>query len=447
MVNRQNVRRRERSPRSPADHGVLSRGHRGGPVRTGGEDGGSSTRPWPWSIPKSARAAEDVEKILRQRSALLRTSGRRLDRRDRRHPRRVGRPARRRRHRLVEARETLVEELAPITTAHYSRLAGAPTDVTLDYRRSWSGRLLDALAETRSKDVERGVSLTGPHRDELELSLGGLPGRTHASQGEQRSLALALQLAAHQLATERLGTPPVLLLDDVFSELDPFRAKALLAGLPRGQALLTTALPAPVGGGRGQDLPGRGRADRCPPADGGGSGLMGADPIERDAADPRRLEDSLDAVTRQLGLQGRQGPRPPVRVLAGDRRSAAMAGHVQPIRLDSEALVVSVDHPAWATQVRGDGGRICWTGWSRRPGRPGRLGWRSGSGARRGRSHGDHRSGKAAPEARLEPWNRVTAVVDRMRPMRRRRPRCPGSRSVNRCWKGRACGAEKRGRG
>ena len=159
----------------------------------------------------------------------------------------------------MEAREALVDELAPIATAHYSRLAGAPTVVTLDYQRSWSGRLVEALAETRSKDVERGISLTGPHRDELELSLGGLPGRTHGSQGEQRSLALALQLAAHQLATDRLGTPPVLLLDDVFSELDPYRAKALLAGLPPGQALLTTALPAPAGGRCGEDLPRRGR--------------------------------------------------------------------------------------------------------------------------------------------------------------------------------------------
>jgi DNA replication and repair protein RecF len=58
-------------------------------------------------------------------------------------------------------------------------------------------------------------------------------------------LALALQLAAHQLASERLGSPPVLLLDDVFSELDPFRSRAVLAGLPPGQTLLTTALPAP----------------------------------------------------------------------------------------------------------------------------------------------------------------------------------------------------------
>jgi DNA replication and repair protein RecF len=148
---------------------------------------------------------------------------------------------------LVEARETLTIELAPITSVHYSRLAGRDIDVGLTYRRSWSGRLDEALAASRRNDLERGATLVGPHRDELELSLEGLPSRTHASQGEQRSLALALQLAAHQLATERLGSAPLLLLDDVFSELDPFRSRALLAGLPPGQALLTTALPAPPG--------------------------------------------------------------------------------------------------------------------------------------------------------------------------------------------------------
>jgi DNA replication and repair protein RecF len=106
--------------------------------------------------------------------------------------------------------------------------------------------LVDALAQVRAGDVERGVTSVGPHRDELDLSIAGLAGRTHTSQGEQRSLALALRLAAHELATKRIGTPPVLLLDDVFSELDPFRTAALLEGLPPGQTLLTTALPAPT---------------------------------------------------------------------------------------------------------------------------------------------------------------------------------------------------------
>jgi DNA replication and repair protein RecF len=195
--------------------------------------------------PKAARAADDVDKVLRQRAALLRSSGRRLspevattlDVWDARlHDAGTA---------LVEAREALVVQLGPLAEAHYVRLAGRPTSVAMVYRRSWHGELAEALGAARTHDLERAATSVGPHRDDLELGLSGLPARSHASQGEQRSLALALQLAAHQLATERLGSAPVLLLDDVFSELDPARSTALLAGLPPGQVLLTTALPAP----------------------------------------------------------------------------------------------------------------------------------------------------------------------------------------------------------
>ncbi len=245
MVNRQSVRRRgdlhealRTTVFSPEDIGVV----RAGPA----ERRRFLDEALAVVEPKAARAAEDVEKILRQRTALLRSSGRRLapevaDTLDVWDARLDAAGTA-----LVEARERLVEELAPLAGVHYSRLAGTDTDLGLAYLRSWSGRLADALTESRAKDVERGVSSVGPHRDELELTVNGLPSRTHASQGEQRSLALALQLAAHQLATERLGSAPVLLLDDVFSELDPFRSQALLAGIPRGQTLLTTALPAPA---------------------------------------------------------------------------------------------------------------------------------------------------------------------------------------------------------
>jgi DNA replication and repair protein RecF len=78
------------------------------------------------------------------------------------------------------------------------------------------------------------------------LSIRGLPSRTHASQGEQRSLALALRLAAHRLVTDRTGTAPVLVLDDVLSELDDQRATALLAHLPAGQIIITTATAIPA---------------------------------------------------------------------------------------------------------------------------------------------------------------------------------------------------------
>ena len=195
--------------------------------------------------PRAARTAEDVEKTLRQRAALLRSTGRSLsvdaaatlDVWDERLAR-DGTA-------LVQARQDLLEALTEDTARHYSRLAGRPTDLSLVYRRSWEGALVDALQASRNQDLQRGVTTVGPHRDEIDLVLDGLPARTHASQGEQRSLALALQLAAHQLATVRLGSAPLLLLDDVFSELDPARADALLAGLPAGQALLTTAMPPP----------------------------------------------------------------------------------------------------------------------------------------------------------------------------------------------------------
>ncbi len=245
MVNRQSVRRRgdlhqalRTTVFSPEDIGVV----RSGPA----ERRRFLDETLAVVDPKAARVAEDVDKILRQRTALLRTSGRRLtpDVADTLDvwDARLGAAG----TSLVESREQLVEELAPLAGVHYSRLAGTDTVLGLEYVRSWAGPLSEALVGARGKDLERGVSTIGPHRDELELAVGGLPSRTHASQGEQRSLALALQLAAHQLATERLGSAPVLLLDDVFSELDPFRSRALLAGLPRGQALLTTALPAPV---------------------------------------------------------------------------------------------------------------------------------------------------------------------------------------------------------
>jgi DNA replication and repair protein RecF len=74
-----------------------------------------------------------------------------------------------------------------------------------------------------------------------------MPARTHASQGEQRTMALALRLAGHQVVRDAVGAPPILLLDDVFSELDPARAGALLAHLPVGQAILTTAGVIPDG--------------------------------------------------------------------------------------------------------------------------------------------------------------------------------------------------------
>jgi DNA replication and repair protein RecF len=159
---------------------------------------------------------------------------------------------------LAREREQLVAGLDPEVGKAYAQLAqGAGIAVSMAYRRSWEGPLSEALGASRHDDVRRGITTVGPHHDELELAIAApcalgpvgdrLPARTHASQGEQRSLALALRLGAHALTTEVTGTPPVLLLDDVFSELDAARGAALLAHLPDGQALLTTTGPIPSG--------------------------------------------------------------------------------------------------------------------------------------------------------------------------------------------------------
>ena len=144
------------------------------------------------------------------------------------------------------ARATLVARLAPMVQEAYEQLAGVPTAIDLHYEPPWRvAGLESALSEARAADVRRGVSTVGPHRDELTLSIAGLPSRTHASQGEQRTLALALRLAGHRLVTERTGSAPVLVLDDVLSELDDHRATALLGHLPPGQVIITTASELP----------------------------------------------------------------------------------------------------------------------------------------------------------------------------------------------------------
>lgn len=203
--------------------------------------------------PRYEALVDEVERILRQRGALLRhaPSGRgggdvlsTLDVWDERLAS-AGEA-------LAQARRELCEDLLPLVNQAYQALAGHDEDgvaaaTSLEYRQSWSGSLGEALAAVRDEDLRRQLTTVGPHRDDLEIALGGRPVRTQASQGEQRSAALALRLATHQLATAEHGQPPVLLLDDVFSELDPRRAGALVSQLPTGQVLLTTAVdPPPV---------------------------------------------------------------------------------------------------------------------------------------------------------------------------------------------------------
>ena len=201
--------------------------------------------------PRLDAARDEFERVLRQRNALLRQAagaggrlsgdlGTTLDVWDERLAA-AG-------ERLGEARTDLCGRLEPLVAKRYAQVAGNGAHVGLVYEAPWRAPgLAAALADVRTDELRRGISLIGPHRDEVALSVDGLPARTHASQGEQRSLALALRLGVHALVTEVFGVAPVLLLDDIFSELDAVRSAALVAHLPDAQALLATTVGVPSG--------------------------------------------------------------------------------------------------------------------------------------------------------------------------------------------------------
>jgi DNA replication and repair protein RecF len=201
--------------------------------------------------PRHDALIDDVERILRQRNALLKqcAGGKRFDDSAALTLDVWDAKLAESGTALGDARRELVDRLGPALGAAYAAVAstpiGAPT-ITARYDSFWaSAGLAAALAAARNDEVRRGVTLVGPHRDDLVLGLNGMPARTHASQGEQRCVALALRLAGHAVVSADTGTPPVLLLDDVFSELDPERSDALLAHLPPGQAILTSAAGLP----------------------------------------------------------------------------------------------------------------------------------------------------------------------------------------------------------
>ena len=197
---------------------------------------------------KHERLRSDLDRVLKQRAALLKQAGGRLtsdiastldvwDAKLADISNVLGRE-----------RQLLVAQLALRVTTAYAALAGEAQPVTLVYAPDWLATgLAPALVASRMDDVRRMSTTVGPHRDDLDISLNALAARTHASQGEQRTMALALRLAAHQLVTEHHREAPVLVLDDVFSELDADRSRALLANLPKGQVVITTASALPDG--------------------------------------------------------------------------------------------------------------------------------------------------------------------------------------------------------
>lgn len=208
--------------------------------------------------PRLAAVRADYERVLKQRNALLKTaflakrSGggdmRTLDVWDA-HLARTGAD-------LLAARLALVDDLRPLVHVAYERVSDSSGKTGVDYRSSLgeglpespdrevlAAALLSELARVRPQEVERGVSLVGPHRDELVLTLADLPVRGYASHGESWSIALSLRLACYELLRAG-GGEPVLVLDDVFAELDTGR-RHRLAELVSGaeQVLITAAVP------------------------------------------------------------------------------------------------------------------------------------------------------------------------------------------------------------
>jgi DNA replication and repair protein RecF len=238
----------------------------------------------------------DYDRVLKQRNSLLKTAG---------LARRGGGPGARSRGEgalatlgvwdshlattgaeLLAARLTLVDDLRPhVVTAYGAVAQGATrTDVTLTYKPSFelpaaSGApegvshdrtvlaeaLLAELERRRDDEVDRGISLVGPHRDDLTLNLGPLPVKGYASHGESWSTALALRLASFDLLRST-GDDPILILDDVFAELDTERRERLAELVAGAEQVLVTAavpedIPAALAGARidvvdGKVLPG-----------------------------------------------------------------------------------------------------------------------------------------------------------------------------------------------
>jgi DNA replication and repair protein RecF len=239
--------------------------------------------------PRYAGVRADYERVLRQRTALLKSAKARgavppgaLEAWDD-HLVAAG-------VQLTVGRLRLAAELRPLLAACYSSVSGTERDTELWYRMSAQSAGIErrpaaahdddgdgtagfdapqdpepdpeklaitfreALAARRRAELERAVCLVGPHRDELELRIGGLPARGYASHGESWSLALALRLAAYQLLRAG-GEDPVLVLDDVFAELDSGRRSRLAELVSDAEQVLVTAavpddVPAGLAGAR-----------------------------------------------------------------------------------------------------------------------------------------------------------------------------------------------------
>ena len=156
---------------------------------------------------------------------------------------------------VVRNRMAVLDRLRPEVLRRYRSVSGQAGEVSVEYKASWlepgtastaseeglRAALFDALAKARSRDLERGVSTVGPQRDDVEVLLEGADARLFASQGEQRTLALSLRMAERDLVAANRGEDPILLLDDIFSELDEVRRGHLVEMVAASGQTIATA--------------------------------------------------------------------------------------------------------------------------------------------------------------------------------------------------------------
>lgn len=187
------------------------------------------------SLPGYLGHLRAYERALRSRNALLR------DGRPRREISAFDGPLCTAGDYLLAARSELLAGLAPLAAAAYHGISGGDGAVMLAYLPGAEGSMEDALAAGRATEERLRSTQAGPHRDEISIHLDGRPAASFCSEGQQRSLALALKLAQARSLESATGRPPVYLIDDIFGELDTARRNNLLTELPAdAQKLITT---------------------------------------------------------------------------------------------------------------------------------------------------------------------------------------------------------------
>lgn len=187
------------------------------------------------TIPAYRKSLRDYERALRSRNLLLK------DNRPRREVAGFDTPLLENGSVLLRERARLVEALRPHAAVAAASIGGNDESLSINYRPGAAGDFSDALETSRAEEERLRQTVCGPHRDDIEILLNGLTAGTFASEGQQRTVALALKIAQARHIESATGQAPLLLLDDIFGELDPGRRNRLFGALPpNSQSILAT---------------------------------------------------------------------------------------------------------------------------------------------------------------------------------------------------------------